>query len=97
MAEEGIVVGCHNADQWKEHFNKHKASQNWLLWISLLHGAVDVNEVEGVAQEYSIEAMPTFLFFKKGVKVDTIVGAKKEDLLVCIAKNVGEAAATVSA
>ncbi|KAF5792524.1 putative monodehydroascorbate reductase (NADH) [Helianthus annuus] len=121
MAEEGIVVGCHNADQWKEHFDKHKASQKLVVvdftasWCGpcrviapiladyakkFPHVAflkVDVDEVESVAQEYSVEAMPTFLFFKNGVKVDTVVGAKKDELLACIVKHAGEAAATVSA
>ncbi|KAG2182044.1 hypothetical protein INT43_006970 [Umbelopsis isabellina] len=36
---------------------------------------VDVDEGADIAEEYSIRAMPTFLFFKDGVKVGEVVGA----------------------
>ncbi|KAL8059103.1 hypothetical protein ABFS82_03G064100 [Erythranthe guttata] len=45
---------------------------------------VDVDELKSVAEEYHVEAMPTFLFFKEGKEVDKVVGAKKEDLLAKI-------------
>ncbi|KAL0366080.1 UNVERIFIED_CONTAM: Thioredoxin H-type 1 [Sesamum radiatum] len=48
---------------------------------------VDVDELKTVAQEYSIEAMPTFLFIKGGKVVDKLVGAKKEDLQSLITKH----------
>ncbi|CAA0843425.1 Thioredoxin H5 [Striga hermonthica] len=41
---------------------------------------VDVDELQAVAQEYEVEAMPTFLFFKEGKVIDRIVGADKDDL-----------------
>ncbi|KAK4481415.1 hypothetical protein RD792_012308 [Penstemon davidsonii] len=41
---------------------------------------VDVDELKTVAEEYEVEAMPTFLFLKEGKIVDKVVGAKKEDL-----------------
>ncbi|XP_073314534.1 thioredoxin H-type 1-like [Primulina huaijiensis] len=41
---------------------------------------VDVDELEGVAKEFQVEAMPTFLFFKEGKEVDRLVGTKKEEL-----------------
>jgi thioredoxin 1 len=41
---------------------------------------VDVDELKEVAAEYKVEAMPTFLFIKNGNKVDTVVGARKEEL-----------------
>ncbi|KAL4584258.1 hypothetical protein LXL04_008854 [Taraxacum kok-saghyz] len=50
---------------------------------------VDVDELESIAQKYSVEAMPTFLFFKKGEIVDKVVGAKKDDLHACVAKHEG--------
>ncbi|KAL7604772.1 hypothetical protein Lser_V15G18673 [Lactuca serriola] len=56
---------------------------------------VDVDELESIAQKYSVEAMPTFLFFKNGEIVDKVVGAKKDELSACVAKHAGEA--TVSA
>ena len=36
---------------------------------------VDVDELPDVAQEYGIRAMPTFMIFKDGEKVDELVGA----------------------
>ncbi|KAL8230813.1 hypothetical protein R6Q57_000591 [Mikania cordata] len=115
MAEEGVVIGCHNPDQWKERLEKHKGSQKLLVvdftasWcgpcraiapiladfakkftnVSFLK--VDVDEVETVAQEYSVEAMPTFLFFKNGEVVDKVLGAKKDELHECIVKHSGVA------
>ncbi|XP_074583082.1 thioredoxin H-type-like [Curcuma longa] len=41
---------------------------------------VDVDELETVAQEWKVEAMPTFLFIKEGNEVEKIVGAQKEEL-----------------
>ncbi|GER26560.1 thioredoxin [Striga asiatica] len=48
---------------------------------------VDVDELKAVAEENQVEAMPTFLFFKEGKVVDKIVGAKKEDLQLTVAKH----------
>jgi thioredoxin 1 len=36
---------------------------------------VDVDELSELAQEYGIRAMPTFMIFKDGEKVDELVGA----------------------
>ncbi|KAF4339667.1 thioredoxin [Fusarium beomiforme] len=36
---------------------------------------VDVDVAEDVSQEYGIRAMPTFMLFKDGEKVDEVVGA----------------------
>ncbi|RRT35636.1 hypothetical protein B296_00038277 [Ensete ventricosum] len=49
---------------------------------------VDVDELkkkkkmqwQSVAQDWAIEAMPTFIFLKEGTIVDKIVGAQKEEL-----------------
>ena len=54
---------------------------------------VDVDELKDVAEKYSVEAMPTFLFIKDGEKVDTVVGARKEELQSNIAKHIGSASA----
>lgn len=36
---------------------------------------VNVDKGEVIAEKYAIEAMPTFLFFKGGKKVDGVIGA----------------------
>ncbi|KAG9140189.1 hypothetical protein Leryth_021761 [Lithospermum erythrorhizon] len=41
---------------------------------------IDVDELMDVAEEFRVEAMPTFLLIKKGEVVDKVVGAKKEEL-----------------
>ncbi|KAL0325769.1 UNVERIFIED_CONTAM: Thioredoxin H-type 1 [Sesamum radiatum] len=48
---------------------------------------VDVDELKSVAQEYAVEAMPTFLFIKEGKVVDKVVGARKEELQEKITKH----------
>lgn len=35
---------------------------------------------QDVAEEYKVEAMPTFLFLKEGKEIDRVVGARKEEL-----------------
>ncbi|KAF9606271.1 hypothetical protein IFM89_024092 [Coptis chinensis] len=41
---------------------------------------IDVDELKEVAQEFSVQAMPTFVLFRKGKQVDKVVGAKKDEL-----------------
>jgi len=41
---------------------------------------VDVDEVEDITEEYQVQAMPTFIFIKKGEKVDILTGANVEKL-----------------
>ncbi|KZV18707.1 hypothetical protein F511_40241 [Dorcoceras hygrometricum] len=41
---------------------------------------IDVDELFDVAQDYGVQAMPTFLLIKRGKIVDKVVGAKKDDL-----------------
>jgi len=48
---------------------------------------VDVDENEDSAAEYGISAMPTFIFIKKGAKVDDMMGANAEKLKAIVAKH----------
>lgn len=41
---------------------------------------VDVDELNTVASDWAIEAMPTFVFLKEGTIVDKILGADKVEL-----------------
>ncbi|KAK7376760.1 hypothetical protein VNO80_02176 [Phaseolus coccineus] len=54
---------------------------------------VDVDELSTVAEQWSIEAMPTFLFLKEGKLVDKVMGAKKEELQGTIDKHLSHTAA----
>lgn len=47
---------------------------------------VDVDDAEDVAGECGISAMPTFQFYKGGVKIDEMRGANKEGLATKVAK-----------
>ncbi|KEH36212.1 putative monodehydroascorbate reductase (NADH) [Medicago truncatula] len=48
---------------------------------------VDVDELKTVAEEWAVDAMPTFLFLKEGKLVDKVVGAQKEQLQAAITKH----------
>ncbi|KDP38568.1 hypothetical protein JCGZ_04493 [Jatropha curcas] len=54
---------------------------------------VDVDELRTVAEDWAVEAMPTFMFLKEGKIVDKVVGAKKEELQMTIVKHATEVAA----
>ncbi|XP_059294019.1 thioredoxin H2 [Lycium ferocissimum] len=41
---------------------------------------IDVDELKDVAQEFGVQAMPTFLLLKQGKEVERVVGAKKDEL-----------------
>ncbi|KAL1843182.1 hypothetical protein VTJ49DRAFT_2733 [Mycothermus thermophilus] len=47
----------------------------------------DVDEVPDLAQELGIRAMPTFIFFKNGEKVDDFMGANPPALLNLLKKH----------
>ncbi|KAM7264301.1 hypothetical protein ACFE04_001984 [Oxalis oulophora] len=55
---------------------------------------VDVDELKTVAQDWAVEAMPTFMFVKEGNIVDKVVGAKKDELQQTIAKHLSAASAS---
>merc|ERR1712170_344519 len=48
---------------------------------------VDVDECEDIAQEYKINAMPTFIFIKNKSKVADLTGANVEKLKEIVASN----------
>uniref|UniRef100_A0A5B7BQM3 Putative thioredoxin H2 n=1 Tax=Davidia involucrata TaxID=16924 RepID=A0A5B7BQM3_DAVIN len=41
---------------------------------------IDVDELSNVAQEFGVQAMPTFVLLKQGKELDRVVGAKKDEL-----------------
>ncbi|CAA0833091.1 Thioredoxin H2 [Striga hermonthica] len=41
---------------------------------------IDVDELDGVATEFGVHIMPTFILIKRGEEVDKVVGAKREEL-----------------
>ncbi|KAK7295323.1 hypothetical protein RJT34_18229 [Clitoria ternatea] len=41
---------------------------------------IDVDELPDVAQEFQVQAMPTFVLVKKGKEIERVVGAKKDEL-----------------
>ncbi|CAN6727304.1 unnamed protein product [Malus baccata var. baccata] len=48
---------------------------------------LDVDELPDVSMEFSVQAMPSFVFVKKGEVVDKIVGARKDELQKKIEKH----------
>ncbi|KAJ4702020.1 Thioredoxin [Melia azedarach] len=47
---------------------------------------VDVDELKSVAQEWAVEAMPTFMFLKEGKLLEKFAGANKPKLETLVAK-----------
>ncbi|KAL3526485.1 hypothetical protein ACH5RR_011141 [Cinchona calisaya] len=41
---------------------------------------IDVDELSDVAQEFRVQAMPTFLLLKQGKEIERVVGGKKDEL-----------------
>ncbi|KAM7508069.1 hypothetical protein LguiA_018522 [Lonicera macranthoides] len=48
---------------------------------------LDVDELSDVAQEFAVQAMPTFVLLKQGKEVERVVGAKKDDLEKMVVKH----------
>ncbi|XP_031095689.1 thioredoxin H-type [Ipomoea triloba] len=60
---------------------------------------VDVDELKTIANDWAIEAMPTFMFLREGKILDKVVGVRKDELQNTIAKhmNTTSSASTTSA
>lgn len=50
---------------------------------------VDVDEQAQIASEVGIRAMPTFVFYRNGEKVETVIGADPSKLQAAISKFAG--------
>ena len=48
---------------------------------------VDVDDADDIAAEANVQAMPTFHFYKNGVRVDEMRGANPQQLKTLIVKN----------
>jgi thioredoxin 1 len=48
---------------------------------------VDVDELNTVAEEFKVQAMPTFIFMKEGEIKETVVGAAKEEIIANLEKH----------
>lgn len=49
---------------------------------------VDVDESDDMSEEYQVSAMPTFVFIKDGLKVDTYTGTEEDTITSLIEKYV---------
>ncbi|KOM45194.1 hypothetical protein LR48_Vigan06g050000 [Vigna angularis] len=60
-------------------------------YVNVVFLKVDVDELKTVAEDFAVEAMPTFVFVKEGTLLGKVVGAKKEELQQTIDKHVSAA------
>ncbi|KFK31763.1 hypothetical protein AALP_AA6G156100 [Arabis alpina] len=49
-------------------------------FVDVVFFKVDVDELQAVAKEFEVEAMPTFVYMREGVVIDKVVGAAKEEI-----------------
>ncbi|CAH1775036.1 unnamed protein product [Owenia fusiformis] len=59
------------------HFEKLSADEEFKDVVCI---KVEAEVCEDLAEEYEVECMPTFVFIKKGEKIDTMLGANKAKL-----------------
>jgi thioredoxin-related protein len=65
--------------KWRNRFSKEYKDVRFYKF--------DVDEVPDLAQELGIRAMPTFILFKDGDKVDEVVGANPKAIEAAIKKH----------
>ena len=66
---------------------KYEALSNTFTKVKFLK--VNVDEAQAISATCAIRSMPTFLFFKNGTKVDSMIGAdpkKLEEKVAALAK-----------
>ncbi|XP_010540349.1 PREDICTED: thioredoxin H5-like [Tarenaya hassleriana] len=63
-------------------------------FLNVVFFKIDVDELQSVAKEFDVEAMPTFVFLKEGTEVERVVGADKVKIEQTLNKH---AATTASA
>lgn len=44
-------------------------------------GKLDIDEAPSIAQKYNVMSVPSFLYFKNGEVVDTVIGAVSKEVL----------------
>ncbi|XP_043692253.1 thioredoxin H2-like [Telopea speciosissima] len=94
-SQPSCIISFHSMARWKAHFDAYSASSNLLVidfsatWCGpckLIEPAIVemankyTDELVDVAQEFGVQAMPTFILIKEGKEVDKVVGAKKDEL-----------------
>ncbi|MBA0857309.1 hypothetical protein Goshw_010469 [Gossypium schwendimanii] len=98
-SESSRVSTFHSAPSWQLHFNSVKETPKLFMEPFLKEMAakftevefvkLDVDELPDVAQEFGVQAMPTFVLVKQGKEVDRVVGAQKNELEKKVEKNKG--------
>ncbi|KAG5388385.1 hypothetical protein IGI04_029926 [Brassica rapa subsp. trilocularis] len=58
-------------------------------FLNVVFFKIDADELQSVAKEFKVEAMPTFLFMREGEVVDRVVGARKEEIHQTLMKHGG--------
>lgn len=51
-----------------------------VFYTKCLPFQLDADQLEDLTEEYNVQALPTFLVFKDGKKVETLTGASAEKL-----------------
>lgn len=50
---------------------------------------VDVDEIEELVEEYSVDVMPTFVFVRNGEHLDSLTGSNESKLRELVVKHLG--------